>query len=56
MALTGISTTIFIDHNLTGGEAQRIDTSRIAVYLMTSSPLSLWSHSFAWIPDRSVRE
>ena len=25
----------FIDHNLTGGEAQRIDTSRIAVYLMT---------------------
>jgi pimeloyl-ACP methyl ester carboxylesterase len=25
----------FIDHNLTGGEAQRIDTSKIAVYLMT---------------------
>ncbi len=25
----------FIDHNLTGGEAQRIDTSRIAVYLLT---------------------
>ena len=25
----------FIDHNLTGGEAQQIDTSRIAVYLMT---------------------
>jgi pimeloyl-ACP methyl ester carboxylesterase len=25
----------FIDHNLTGGEASRIDTSRIAVYLMT---------------------
>jgi pimeloyl-ACP methyl ester carboxylesterase len=25
----------FIDHNLTGGEARRIDTSRIGVYLMT---------------------
>ena len=25
----------FIDHNLTGGEAQRIDTSRVAVYLLT---------------------
>ena len=25
----------FIDHNLTGGEARRIDTSQVAVYLMT---------------------
>jgi pimeloyl-ACP methyl ester carboxylesterase len=25
----------FIDHNLTGGEARQIDTSRIAVYLLT---------------------
>ena len=25
----------FIDHNLTGGEAQTIDTSRVAVYLLT---------------------
>jgi pimeloyl-ACP methyl ester carboxylesterase len=25
----------FIDHNLTGGEAQKIDVSRIAVYLLT---------------------
>src|SRR5574341_560549 len=25
----------FIDHNLTGGEARRIDASRVAVYLMT---------------------
>ena len=25
----------FIDHNLTGGEARRIDTSKIAVYLLT---------------------
>jgi len=25
----------FIDHNLTGGEAARIDTSRVAVYLLT---------------------